>query len=817
MPCLLTINDVMAWTGVRSCRFTIPGNELVDGVQVTEQSVSESGRTGYMVLSLPKAIGQFIALRPDLDRSEYRFGQDARQFVANLLGSPREVLADNNFVVLEIRAPLRLDMTVEVDTNNPALVRAIDSRTSRDGIGVAGRSARVPPVKLRVDVVMLGDNRPSANSRVEIDLLLMPMRNMPTYDGYAAIDFGNTSTALVLGDTDKRDQFDLVPADSLRPGASPKPVQTALRITSIKTPAASRGFHDYKAIIGARALEDSDTGWLVLGAKRLLSDRKAGASREDAVSLDDEIFHIPSEDPAEVYISKIFHGMFFHRQSRPKSLAVTCPTTFTVSEVARLKRTVARAFHRATGGVAQFRSSSIESFVPLVIDEASAAAFYFAYRDFIVGPGQMPAFRYLYPNGLQMLLYDCGGGTTDLALVRIEATTTGAVDIRVLGRAGHRTFGGDFITLQVFRLLKAKIAALKEQIPPLPKAAGKVAEFLEANKAGIDRAVPTTFDLGQQQNDDAQRRRKTTLFLWRLAESLKIRLSAGGVREVRPDGFQEDGSEIDWLTQVTKLVGLPEGMEPSDAAAEISISRGEVDALVDPEIDMTIHYANDLIRSGMEMLADEWRRTGREAPLEVPEVDRVYMVGNASRYPRIHERLGDPQTGLQVRFLEERLATVRPEDLKNSVAKGAIVALRMRDMDMSVKVSWDADFMLKLPFDLVGESLAQSGDSVLFRQGERYSKQLQTWRDIAPDTRSGQPTTQRIRIDRRWPGESAAEPYMLFQFEEAVAGRFVIRYDEEREAFVMHPDRPRGTDDLLAVAEPFEQAPYLAPPQSGRI
>jgi len=817
MPCLLTINDVTAWTGVRSCRFTIPGNELVDGVQVTQQSVSETGRTGYMVLSLPKNIGQFITLRPDLDRSEYRFGQDARRFVANLLGSPREVLADNNFVVLEIRPPLRLDMTVEVDTNNPALVRAIDSRDAREGSASLGRSARVPPVKLRVDVVMLGDSRPPANSRVEIDLVLMPMRNMPAYDGYAAIDFGNTSTALVLGDTGKRDQIDLVPADSLRPVASPRPVQTALRITSIKAPAVSRGFHDYKAIIGARALEDSDTGWLVLGAKRLLSDRKAGASREDTVSLGDEIFHIPSEDPAEVYISKIFQGMFFHRQSRPKSLAVTCPTTFTVSEVARLKRTVARAFHRATGGTAQFRASSIESFVPLVIDEASAAAFYFAYRDFIVGPGQMPAFRYLYPNGLHMLLYDCGGGTTDLALVRIDATTTGAVDIRVLGRAGHRTFGGDFITLQVFRLLKAKIAALKDQIPPFPKAAGKVADFLRSNKAGIDRAVPTTFDLGQQQNDDAQRRRKTTLFLWRLAESLKIRLSAGGVREVRPDGFQEDGSEIDWLTQVTNLVGLPEGMEPSDAAAEISIGRGEVDALVDPEIDMTIHYANDLIRSGMEMLADEWRRAGREEPLEVPEVDRVYVVGNASRYPRIHERLRDPQTGLQVRFLEERLAAVRPEDLKNSVAKGAIVALRMRDMDMSVKVSWDAEFMLKLPFDLVGESLAQSGDSVLFRQGERYSKQLQTWRDISPDTRSGQPTTQRIRIDRRWPGETTAEPYMLFQFEEAVAGRFVIRYDEEREAFVMHPDRPRGTDDLLAVAEPFEQAPYLAPPQSGRI
>ena len=268
---------------------------------------------------------------------------------------------------------------------------------------------------------------------------------------------------------------------------------------------------------------------------------------------------------------------------------------------------------------------------------------------------------------------------------------------------------------------------------------------------------------------------------------------------------------------MTSRIELPEGHEPSDVAALISVTRQEVDALVDPEIDATIGYANALIRSGMESLAEEWKRSGREPPLEILEVDRVYVVGNASRYPRIRERLLDPEKGLHVRYLEERLANVRPEDLKNSVAKGAIVALRMRETDMAVRVSWDTEFMRKLPFDMVGESLAQAGDRVLFRRGELYSKQLQAWREIAPDARSGQPTTQKIRLDRRWPGEAAANPYLLFQFEEPIVGRFVIRYDEDREAFVMHPDRPRGEDEVLAVAEPFEQSPYLAPPQSGKI
>ena len=275
-----------------------------------------------------------------------------------------------------------------------------------------------------------------------------------------------------------------------------------------------------------------------------------------------------------------------------------------------------------------------------------------------------------------MLLYDCGGGTTDLALVRIEARGAGEVDIRVLGRAGHRQFGGDFITWQVFRLLKAKLAALKGEVPDFPKSTGKIAEYLKANQAAIDKAVPTTFDLGQQQNDDAQQRRLTTLFLWRLAESLKVRLSAAGVRDVKPDGQLDAVAEDDLLREVTDRAGLPDGMEASDVAAVISLTRPEVDVLIDPEIDKTIEYSNDLIRSCMDSLMAEWERTGREPPLEVPEVDRVYVVGNASRYPRIRERLLDSENGLNVRFVEERLADVRSEDLKNSVAKGAVVALR---------------------------------------------------------------------------------------------------------------------------------------------
>lgn len=816
----LTINDIVSRTGVRTARFTIPGKELVDGVQVREDTIRAASRNRYMVLSLPKHIGAFVKLRPELLSGRFQAGQAARALVGNVLNLPTEQIAERTFVFIE-EVPLQsLDLVVDVDTDHAAVVKTVEDLTGAAAARGAG-PGRVPQAKIemRVDVVVVDDNGEVAMSQATIDILLLPMRKMPEYAGYLALDFGNTSTTLVVSDTSRRDQFDLVPADVLRKTTEPAaPVQTALGIWKIEPPALAGGFHQYEAAIGAQAFGARDPSWLVLGAKRLLSDRKPGASADETLVLGNTVYSIPAEDPAEVYISRILQGLFFHRQERPQSIAVTCPTTFTASEVSRLKRTVARAFHRvADGNAARFREEDVDSFVKLVIDEASAAAFYFAYRDFIMGPGETPAFRYLYPNGLNILIYDCGGGTTDLALVRLTAPTSGEMEISILGRAGHRHFGGDFITLQVFRLLKAKLAGVKRAFKELPKTPAQIARFLDENDGAIDRAVPTKYDRGQQQNDDAKRRRETTLALWRLAESLKVRLSAKGVREVKPDGICDRISEGDLLAQVFDRIGRPDGLEDADVQGMISISRAEVDALIDPEVDRTINYANDLIRHGMEAAAADAAGRGDGAPLEIPEVDRVYVVGNASRYPRIRERLEDPQHGLTIRYLKDRLAEVQPEEFKNSVAKGAIVARRMQDMNAATRVVWDDEFMNKLPFDLVSDTRARSGERVLFRRGQAYSKHLAAVRDIAPDARTGQATTQKVRIDRQWPGERDAEPCMIFQFREPIAGRFLIRYDEELAAFVMHPDRPNGADEMLVVAEPFEQAAYLAPPQSGRI
>lgn len=113
-------------------------------------------------------------------------------------------------------------------------------------------------------------------------------------------------------------------------------------------------------------------------------------------------------------------------------------------------------------------------------DEATAAAVYYVWRE--VGADPVCAMNGLmarcrkdrhgrsYQN---ILLYDLGGGTTDIALIQLlyeelpifdEDADRGnggryfRITPRLLGTTGHRYIGGDLITLWLFRLIKTKLA-----------------------------------------------------------------------------------------------------------------------------------------------------------------------------------------------------------------------------------------------------------------------------------------------------------------------------------------------------------------------
>jgi len=116
-------------------------------------------------------------------------------------------------------------------------------------------------------------------------------------------------------------------------------------------------------------------------------------------------------------------------------------------------------------------------------DEAIAAAIFYLMREIGFDPSLgLEAFKVgcRFKNGAwwrNVLVFDIGGGTTDLALVRLTLTEddpfkgkTGAdgergaggryyvIEPRLLGSSGHLQLGGDLATLRVFQLLKAAVA-----------------------------------------------------------------------------------------------------------------------------------------------------------------------------------------------------------------------------------------------------------------------------------------------------------------------------------------------------------------------
>ena len=803
MTATIHAHDVIPLTGKRNFKYTVKLADLVDNIEITERSLGDVD-DWFMVLSLPKTLGRFIRILP---AGPYRGGADARRYVGDTLKVSAAALTANDFYVVMLSKNKGLDMELSVDTDSSACLEQIEEFRKQHGrqpitVGM--------PVTINVDIFAMDpEEQRVLTSRNELTLILTPITPMEAFDGYSALDFGNTSTTLARSRVNE-DFFEVIQADVRTPMLEGgKPVQTALRISSLKPAQSSDSFNEYGCRIGGDVTRSIGNDWVVLGAKRLLSDRKYTAANAGCpIVLDNTVHTIPVEDPAELFISEMLRGFFFHEQAIPEPIVVTCPTTFTVSEVARLRRTVARASHRATGQPASsFRRDLIEQRVPLVVDEASAAAFYFAYVDFIAGPGRMPAFRYLYPNGMHMLLYDCGGGTTDMSLVRLESPEEGHLRVSVLGRAGHRTFGGDFITLQVYRLLKLKLAIWKGFPEPVPSPA-KIADFLQEHERTIEsQYVSTQYDTRQMQNDAAQQRSKTAMAIWQVAERMKVLLGKKGATSVEP-------GEIDEISLLKELRTYT-GFNYQDDSEQLRVLRREVDALIDPAIDRTIEYANDLVTNAFGTASGGGWGNGRNS-LELPEVHWVYIVGNAARYPRVEERLLDTEKGLRIRFLKDRVAEVRSEDFKNSVAKGAIVAMKLQRMAMGMTVSWDQDLINKLSFDIVHETLGKAGDQVLFRTGERYSNELRCSLDIRPDPVTHKAITREIVLSRRWPGEARAEKHLIFRFREPIVGLFAIEYDDEIQSFIAYPDRQGGRDERV-VAEPFEVAPYIAPPQSGKI
>src|SRR5262245_30647092 len=215
-----------------------------------------------------------------------------------------------------------------------------------------------------------------------------------------------------------------------------------------------------------------------------------------------------------------------------------------------------------------------------------------------------------------MLLYDCGGGTTDIALVKagLDPDAVDVLRVTVLARSGLRGFGGDDITRAVCRVLKAKLALRvaearnrpiklnwpaapgTQPVERLPRYAAQqqaledlFARFKEADPR--DDLVPTNFDVGQM-DDAGDQRRDHAFDLWRWGEMMKAKLE----KQDSATFFRIDRNLNRLSAALLKGLSDVQTQQLVAQLEKLTIHRWEIDALVEAQVLKSIRNCNNLIR-----------------------------------------------------------------------------------------------------------------------------------------------------------------------------------------------------------------------------
>ncbi len=175
-------------------------------------------------------------------------------------------------------------------------------------------------------------------------------------------------------------------------------------------------------------------------------------------------------------------------------------------------------------------------------------------------------------------VYDLGGGTFDVSILKLQRTPTGVVD-QVLATAGDTHLGGDDVDQMILELILKELGAVGAQV----------------GDAGLRQAARSA------------------------AEKMKIALSE----------FDDVAVVLSYdLSRMGVTVHAPAKTAPAAMAGQLSVTltRAEFEAMVMPWVERTM---------------DACRAALVKAGLKVEHVSRVVMVGGSTRMPLVQTKVGE--------------------------------------------------------------------------------------------------------------------------------------------------------------------------------
>ena len=373
-------------------------------------------------------------------------------------------------------------------------------------------------------------------------------------------------------------------------------------------------------------------------------------------------------------IQKVLAQAEDHMGRRLKDLVVTYPTTFTTAQLEALKRVLTKLGYP-------------EEKVNLAYDEANAATLAYFYEQ--LTNTSILSLKAIFPSPSHMLTFDFGGGTLDITVIRLQIDAvddTHEVKTQVEGVAGDKHFGGDNISLEIFKLLKARlalyvagaavepgdvddVAAYTGACEALRSEASTIQAALEAGRELdkdhadlINEVIPSRYDPSHE--GDARPRRHF-FELWDAAEQIKKRFGTPD-----PDGNYPTEVTLDIpLNHVQTFTGVD-----LSQVDEIVLRKSEWEPRVAPRIRAILERARRLLPDG-------------------EPVAQAILSGNSSRLPLVGELVRE--------VLELTPGNVHfdPRGCKVAVAKGAAFARRNELVPTKIRYTLGS-LLRRLPWDV---------------------------------------------------------------------------------------------------------------------
>lgn len=609
-----------------------------------------------------------------------------------------------------------------------------------------------------------------------------------TFDGVFAIDLGTTNSSVAYWEVKPEPDFLPVSPTLMKEAQS---IASAVNVVEIEP---------FKQL----APESYDVGQKAVGSTRKTNlhmsvKRGIGTKKRYVVTKGKEIWReADAQHMMTALGKKILEDARSILGKNISEVVATSPPRWNAVQVGELRRVF-----RNLG----FQADKMD----MSTDEATASGLYYVLYPLFARFGKRAALadyiesefgRMKTQDGsfkFNLLSMDFGGGTTDLALIKVQMAPTPQnleLDIDIVDRGGRQDLGGDNLTLHMFDLLKRRVAlalahpkklvepGTTEKAPTNPwikyfkldvqqgallQRWDDVVAHLNASELPrdlwelVNGVFPTAWDFKDMPATYRKYKlpaRRNFDWLWAQADQLKKALCVDitnackgkDISETELKPFEERWLSPD-LESFTEPVNLAECIPLASDSEEfrqkfLSINFGQICDFYRPVIR---GLAEETVRMEQRSLDVRIGVDGKETP---PGVDRVVLAGNGARIPIIGALVHNEREkgGMGTPFDQIKFDPVRA---KLAVPIGAClrrIARKVEGFKIAIRISRNL-----LPFDVLLN--LGTGSQTLFPSGQID--------EFAFFQRCGVPEDLEVefvqRLEEVDKGTENYKPYVLFK------------------------------------------------------